>query len=280
MKIIKSHLRQVLDRSASTFTAAAFLPDEVARRLSESFNEVSIQPIRILDLGAKTGYSTELLQKQFPASEITSVEISETMLKQGVFQQGQVRVAADPEQLPFLDQSFDLIFSNLTLQWFEFEKFFFEVRRILRPKGLFLFSTFGVDTLIELRQAWSKIDDHIHTLEFIDMHHLGDALLRLNFIEPVVYQENIKISYDHIDALLANLKQIGYTNLNNKRIKYCLGKNHFQKFKNAYQKMYADPSQVTCSFEIIYGQAWKNEILATVTEIAIALENIQWRQKK
>ncbi len=89
--------------------------------------------------------------------------------------------------MPLPDASFDLVFSNLMLPWCEdIDAVFAEVARVLKPRGLFTFTTFGPDTLVELRAAWRAADDASHVHPFTDMHDLGDGLVRAGFAEPVL----------------------------------------------------------------------------------------------
>jgi malonyl-CoA O-methyltransferase len=123
------------------------------------------------------------------------------------------RVAADAAQLPFAAARFDLVFCNLVLQWCpDPDAVFREVHRVLGERSLFLFSTFGPDTLKELRAAWAGVDEYSHVNRFIDMHDIGDALIRAGFAEPVMDVEHITMTYASVHDLMRDLKAVGAHN--------------------------------------------------------------------
>ncbi len=123
------------------------------------------------------------------------------------------RIAADAHRLPIKDGSAQLVFSNLMLEWsHDPDAVFQEIRRVLQPGGLLTFATLGPDTLRELRDGWRKIDAHPHVHRFIDMHDLGDALMRAGLAEPVMDTERLTVTYPHLDALLQELTAMGSSN--------------------------------------------------------------------
>jgi len=129
-------------------------------------------------------------QRRYSKAQVIALDSSRKMLQEAARQQSWLRpfgrVCADAELLPFADGSIDLIVSNLMLQWCNPDAVFAEFRRVLAPHGLLSFSAFGPDTLRELRAAWKQVDSHSHVHQFIDMHDLGDALVRGGFAAPVL----------------------------------------------------------------------------------------------
>jgi malonyl-CoA O-methyltransferase len=122
-------------------------------------------------------------------------------------------VCADAEALPIADGRIDLIYSNLTLQWCnDTERTLREFKRVLAPGGLLLFTTLGPDTLSELRQSWADADALPHVNRFLDLHDIGDALLRSGFSDPVMDRENLTLTYPDTRRLMQDLKQIGAQN--------------------------------------------------------------------
>jgi malonyl-CoA O-methyltransferase len=119
-------------------------------------------------------------------------------------------VCADMERLPFADRSFDMIWSNLALNWADTpEAVFAECWRALRPGGVFMFSTAGPDTLMELRDAYAAVDRHVHVNRFMDMHDLGDCLVHTRFADPVMDMEYITLSYPDVGARVAADGEVG-----------------------------------------------------------------------
>ncbi len=179
----KSLARRAFERAAATYDAAAALQNEVGSRLVERLDFIRMQPRRILDLGAGTGVFTRVLGRRYRRADVTALDIAPAMLQQARARGGWWRraprcVCGDAEALPFADASFDFIFSNLMLQWcVDLPAALRELRRVLAPGGLLMFTTLGPDTLGELRASWSAVDGYTHVNPFIDMHDVGDALL-------------------------------------------------------------------------------------------------------
>ena len=161
--------------------------------------------------------------------------------------------------MPLRTASIDLVFSNLMLQWCDDpDAVFRECRRVLRPGGLLTYTTFGPDTLIELRRAWAEVDGLTHVNRFIDMHDLGDALLHARFADPVMDMEHITLSYSDVRALLGELKESGARNFNAGRNPALSGKLRFAACVAAYERWRVD-GRLPATFEVVYGQAWRSE---------------------
>ncbi|WP_423907152.1 class I SAM-dependent methyltransferase [Candidatus Spongiihabitans sp.] len=155
----------------------------------------------------------------------------------------------------FEDQSFDCVVINLQSSWMQFEKLMVQAKRLLRPGGSLYFSAFGPDTLGELQYSWSQADDLFHVHPFVDMHHLGDALLKVGFVKPIVDADWIYVDYPSIDILFEDLKQEGFTNIYSQRRKTLTGKHRFEKFKRELIEVATKASNINITFEIIYGFA-------------------------
>jgi malonyl-CoA O-methyltransferase len=169
--------------------------------------------------------------------------------------------------LPFGGQSFDLGWSNLALQWLgEPDRGLRELRRVLSEHGLLLFSTFGPDTLRELRAAWSEVDGFNHVNQFIDMHDLGDALVRAGFAEPVMDVEHLTLSYADIGGLLRDLKGLGAHNVTAGRPRGLTTRGRLQALERAYER-YREDGRLPATWEVIYGTAW---VPLTFEEVALA----------
>jgi len=169
-------------------------------------------------------------------------------------------VCADIESLPFADNSFDLVFSSLSMQWCnDLNAAFLEARRVLKPGGLFVFATFGPDTLKELRTSWASVDEANHVNQFIDMHDIGDALLHDQFAEPVMEAEIITVTYDTVDEIMHDLKAIG-ANVTVKKSHNnaggLSGKSVLKQVRQSYEQ-FRKNDVLPVSYEIIYGHAWK-----------------------
>ena len=156
------------------------------------------------------------------------------------------------------DESIDLALSNLALQWCDPERVAKEAARVLTPKGLFMFTTFGPDTLKELRAAFKAIDDAPHVNIFPDMHDIGDILVHAGFADPVMDQEIITLTYTDLKPLLRELKGIGAHNVLPGRATGLMGKQRWQRMVDAYETLRKD-GRLPATYEVVYGHAWKPE---------------------
>jgi len=269
----KKRVRSSFDLAADSYDKVAILQREIGHRMAQRMDLIRIEPQRILDAGAGTGSFCRLLSQRYPQSQVIALDISHAMLKIArqhaaapatrrwlpflrtkYFKQGYA--CGDIEQLPLIDNSVDLIFSNLTLQWCnDLEQVFAGFRRILRPNGLLMFSTFGPDTLMELRKCWSKIDHFTHINTFIDMHDIGDALMRHGFAEPVMDVERITLTYKDINTLMRDLKMLGAHNVTAGRRQTLTGKGRIKALGEAYE-YYRNEGVLPASYEVVYGHAW------------------------
>ena len=258
--IDKLQARRAFNRAATTYDAVAELQYEIGDRLIERLDYVRLQPARILDLGAGTGFFSAALLKRYRKADIVALDVAENMLRQVQGRGGWFRkprcVCADAETLPFADDSFQLIFSNLMLQWsVDLEQTFMELRRVLAPGGLLMFTTFGPDTLMELRASWEKVDGFTHVNTFIDMHDVGDSLVSTRWAEPVMDSERITVTYRQLGTLMQDLKQIGAHNVTHGRPAGLTGRQRLQQLAEAYEAFRED-GVLPASYEVVYGHAW------------------------
>lgn len=171
----------------------SYLP-EIVWRLMEQLPELSQPPQTILEIGYKDQEVFARLTGQFPEAHYvgTCTQIEELM---PAFTQ----VLADPQHLPFKKESVDLVVAHLTLPGLPYEAIFHQIYELLRPQGLFLFSSFGPDTAVKSP-----------ALPFVDMHHLGDALLQMQFTDPVVSSELLTFRYPDFARLQQHWQLLGY----------------------------------------------------------------------
>lgn len=253
----RSHIRRAFGRAAATYEAHAVLQAEVAARLRERIDASAFAPQRVLDVGCGPGRSSAELRALFPQAQFCALDLALPMLDAArVHLSAQADfVCADAQALPFADASMDLVHSSLCLQWCEDPGLALaEFHRVLRPGGLLLFSTFGPDTLHELRSAFASVDPSPHVSRFIDMHDIGDALLATGFRDPVLERDDFVLTYADARTLMRELHAIGATNADAKRQRALTGKSHLQRVFAAYEAFRRD-GLLPATYEVVYAQA-------------------------
>lgn len=261
--IDKRDVRASFDRAAADYDRVAVLQREVGARLLERLALLRMAPRRILDLGTGTGHIAQALLKRYAGAQVVGLDIAEGMLTQARRRSGWWRrprfVCGDIERLPFANHSADMILSNLTLQWCNgLDAAFAEFRRVLRPGGTLLFTSFGPDTLRELRASWAAADSYTHVNSFLDMHDVGDALVRAGLIEPVLDTERFTLTYPDLQGLVRDLKTLGAHNVTAGRARGLTGRGRWQRVREAYEAQRTDGA-LPATYEVVYGHAWAPE---------------------
>lgn len=249
-------VREAFQRAAGRYDRHAVLQQEVEQQLLERLEFFPLQPQVVLDLGCGTGVASQALAQRHAPAQVIGLDWAPAMLERLRQRSTTPRaVCADMRRLPIAARSVDLVFSNLAVQWVrELGELFAEVRRVLRPGGLFLFSTFGPDTLFELRQAWSQADDRPHVNRFIDMHHVGDGLVAAGFRDPVMDTQRIVLQYRDVGTLMRELKAIGAHNAALQRPAGLTGKGVLRRVLDAYEA-HRDGDIYPATYEVIIGAA-------------------------
>lgn len=256
----RQQLRAAFERAARGYDAAAALQQEVAGRLLERLELTTIRPTRMLDLGCGTGGNLRALQRRYPQARLFACDLALNMLLAARRRLGFWRrvplACADALHLPFAAGAFDLIYCNLVLQWCDdLDRALVELRRTLAPHALLLFSSFGPDTLKELRAAWRAVDGFNHVNRFIDMHDVGDALIRAGFVEPVMDVERLTLTYTNVQALAGDLKAVGAHNVTAGRPRGLGGRRRAANLASAYERFRRD-GRLPATYEVVYGTAW------------------------
>ncbi|HHH38430.1 MAG TPA: malonyl-[acyl-carrier protein] O-methyltransferase BioC [Sedimenticola sp.] len=259
-QIDKRQSRLAFSRAAEHYDEVAVLQREVGQRMLERLDLIRLVPATVLDLGAGTGVAAAALGRRYRKARVIALDFALPMLRaarrRGGWRYRPRCLCADMEQLPLADGSIDLIFSNAALQWSnDLEGTFGELRRVLKPGGLLLFSTFGPDTLNELRAAWSEADGHTHVSRFPDMHDLGDALLRCGFADPVTDVDRFTLTYRTVQGLMRDLKCLGAHNVTLDRPRGLTGKGRLRAMRQAYER-FRTSGLLPASYEVVYGHAW------------------------
>ncbi len=254
-------VRESFSQAAVTYDAAAVLQAQVRDELLHRLEVLRMEPEVVVDLGAGTGQATIALKRKYPGGRVVAMDIAHGMLQQARKRQTLLRrfdrVVADAAALPLGDASVDMLFSSLMLQWCnDPDQVLRECRRVLRPGGVLHFTTLGPDTLVELRRSWQAADPgHAHVNRFIDMHDLGDALVRAGFAEPVLDVERYTLTYDDARGLMRDLKAIGAHNATAGRAHGLTGKATLARMLAAYEGFRRE-GKLPATYEVVFAQAW------------------------
>ena len=254
-------VRDSFSHAAATYDAAAVLQAQVRDELLHRLEVLRMEPDVVVDLGAGTGQASIALKRRYPGSRVVAMDIAQGMLLQARKRQTLLRrfdrVVADAAALPLGDASVDMLFSSLMLQWCnDPDQVLRECRRVLRPGGVLHFTTLGPDTLVELRKSWQAADPgHAHVNRFIDMHDLGDALMRAGFAEPVLDVERYTLTYDDARGLMRDLKAIGAHNATAGRARGLTGKSTLNRMLAAYEGFRRE-GKLPATYEVVFAQAW------------------------
>ncbi|NQY26789.1 MAG: malonyl-ACP O-methyltransferase BioC [Piscirickettsiaceae bacterium] len=282
-------------QAAAHYDDVAILQRQTADELLDRLSLVTLQPQQILDLGAGTGRNLSLLAKRYPKAQLFALDIATAMVKHArKNHQKQVGfkrwlpnskpvqfLTGDAEKLPLADNSMDLIYANLALQWCDPRTSFAEIQRVLRPDGLLMFTTLGPDTLHELRQSWAEVDDYPHVNLFYDMHDVGEAMMAANLAEPVLDTDRYTLTYDTAMALMKDLKILGARNVNTTRRRGLTGKQTMNNVAKAYEQ-FRENGVLPATYEVVYGHAWAGNKQQQQRQedgsIAIPISKIQRRR--
>jgi malonyl-CoA O-methyltransferase len=252
-------VRVHFDRASATYDESAVLQTRVRQQLLERLEWIGFEPELVVDLGCGTGHAARALSQRWPAARVVAVDIAPGMLRAAARLEGASRferICADALALPLPDASVDLLFSNLMLQWCDdADAVFAEIARVLRPRGLLTFTTFGPDTLMELREAWREADDFTHVSPFADMHDIGDGLVRAGLVEPVLDVLRYTLTYPDVRVLMRDLKAIGAQNATAGRPRGLTGRQRLRTVEQAYERHRRD-GRLPASYEVVFGQAW------------------------
>ena len=283
-------LREIFDRRAAAFDDVAFLPREIAQRMRERLDYIKVAPTRVLDAACGTGADLPGLRERFADASVLGVDISSAMLARANLAEsaeaqadagwrrflpatlskafgarGPQLAQADFSALPFAAGAFELLWSNLALHWHSRPDLVFpEWQRVLKVNGLLMFSTFGPDTLRELSRAYREaeashgIAPQPHTIDFVDMHDLGDMLVESGFEIPVMDQEVLTITYRSPESLLNDVRGWGaYPHERAIQTIQSTPEPCATRFTRRSTHAAATTARSRSTFEVIYGHAWK-----------------------
>ncbi|MCB1909502.1 MAG: methyltransferase domain-containing protein [Rhodocyclaceae bacterium] len=260
-RIDRRAVRRNCRRHAASAVGGEAVVREVAARMDERLDYIRLAAQRILDLGCGTGADRARLQSRYRDARIVGADACPALLDAG--RRGGLLarllggrspvVAADALALPFRRASFDMVWSNLMLQWLDDPApALAEIHRVLEVDGMVMFSTLGPDSLKELRRAFPENAVH----RFIDMHDIGDALVRAGFGDPVMDMQMLTVTYADATALLAELRGGGNANARADRPRGLTGTRAWRARLERLEDSRRD-GVLPVTLELVFGHAWK-----------------------
>jgi malonyl-CoA O-methyltransferase len=264
--------RRAFDRAARAAADTAVLQREVERRMFERLDYIRLAPARVLDAGCGAGRGLSLLRRRYPKAELIGVDFapaaihaasrSESIVahaRRMLFRARRSHLCADFSRLPLRPGSVGMLWSNLAFAWAgdplaALREFY----RVLAPGGLLMFSSYGPDTLKELKSAFAAASPARRVHSFLDMHDVGDMLVASGFAAPVMDVETITLTYADVAALARDLKASGQTCAARDRPRGLCGRTAWRKMLAAYERE-RERGRLPATIEVVYGHAWKGE---------------------
>jgi SAM-dependent methyltransferase len=256
------HARR-LDRAGPSFAAADFLKRRAAADIVERLEAINRRFPLAADLGARDGTFARALAQSEAAAKVDALvqtDLSPAMLSRA----SGLRLVADEERLPFAPESLDLVVSSLALHWVnDLVGTLIQIRRALRPDGLFIGAFLGGATLTELRACLMEAEARLRggagprVSPFADNADGPSLLQRAGFALPVADTEIVTVTYEHPLRLLADLRAMGETNALIERPRTSLSRALLDLASKLYAERHARPDgRITASFEILTLTGW------------------------
>jgi len=234
--------------------------------LSERLDDIKRDFACVLDLGCHGGALGEMLAGRDGIETLVQCDLSPAMVRRAAVKNRgfALSLAADEEFLPFADGSFDSVLSNLSLHWVnDLPGALIQIRKVLKPDGLFIGAMLGGETLAELRQALMEAElaneggVSPRVSPFADVRDAGDLLLRAGFALPVADNDRITVTYPDALALMRELRAMGEANAVRSRRHGFTRRATLMQAAALYQARHADrEGRIPASFEIVYLSAW------------------------
>lgn len=255
-----SPLRAAFEDAPAGYEGAADLQRGIADELLERLAAVRIEPRTVVDLGCGGGHGARALQRMYRRADVIGVDPGRGMARRlgGGWRPRRrpLAVRGDVARLPLADASVDVLYSSLLFQRLdEPQALFTELRRVLRPEGVLMFSTLGPDTLWELREARAAIDGRDHVHEPADMHDLGDALLAAGLRDPVMDVDRLRHGYPDLRALMRAIRPLGVRGTTAARARGLGGRGTLERLRAAWP-VHDDNGCMLASWEVVFGHAW------------------------
>ena len=256
LQIDKNRVASSFSKAAATYDGSSLLQRDVGEELLRILADHDTNKVsgNVVDLGCGTGFFTAKLEADLKPKQLIGLDIAQGMLEYAKSLKGPHYqwLCADAEALPLVQNSVDLLYSSLAIQWCETPKALFsEIGRVLTEGGLAFLSTLGPESLFELRNSWSLVDQQVHVNRFIG---LDDLIKHLpSNLELVVSKRQMReIEYKKLNQLTSDLKNIGAHNMNAGESKGLTGRLKVKQFKANYEQYRKGNGKLPATYEVYY----------------------------
>lgn len=276
-----SAIKRRFSRVPTNYGAMAFLFERVAKAMVDRLDPLTLNPGKILDLGAGQGHLTRALGTAFPRAAITVQDqlagATAQAAKTRWWRRPHQQVVCDLERIDAASSAFDLVASSMALQWLnDPDPTLREAHRLLRPDGVCLLSVPGPRSFAEIRAAWAAVDETPKVAIGIDLHDLGDALARAGFASVVADSDLLTLEYHSLERLQADLTASASGNPFAARRPGLSGRAYWQRFAEAL-----GPAPFKVTLELVYAHAFKptfGDDRATNGEVNVDISTIRRRR--
>ena len=265
-EVDKRQVAMAFSRAAPNYKSVAQVQQRISKRLLHEFESylhcqwsLAVQskaadyPL-VLDLGAGAGFSSEALMQIPKGGQLISLDIAERMLKEIPQSSGSKAVVADFDYLPFADNSIDWVFSSMSMQWSNSPSALIQdIRRVLRPGGILVFSTLLNDSLSELRAAWKQVDGDSHGLRYPCKSYWQGLLS--GFSTPSLFEQcEERGMFSDVRELLSSVKNIGANDHRAERSSAFIGRQRYRCFLEALSETSwrAEEQAYVLSYQVLY----------------------------
>lgn len=252
----KQAIANAFGRAAQDYDKSAEFQRQVGRQLLSLMPTLSsVTPmLKVIDLGCGTGYFSAMLHQQ--GFDVTAADLSAEMLLQA---QQRCRsdcqyLQTDAENIVVTDNSYDVAFSNLALQWCDdLSVPLRELQRVVKPDGVILFTTLVEGSLNELKQAWAQVDEKQHVNTFKSQDVITTEIIQSGLMIEVLECQPITVYYPTAMKLMKDLKGIGATHLQQQRQSGLLGRQTFIELEHAYDEFRLDNGLLPATYQVCFG---------------------------
>jgi len=251
--IDKQAVAASFSKAACHYDQFAQLQRDIGEQLLQHVEHANVQTL--VDLGCGTGYFSEKLASRFKQASLTCFDLSTAMLAQT--KQRQIRHAhyqqGDIDNLPFAENSLDVVYSNLVVQWSEdLQGCLTQIKHRLKAGGKAYLSTLLIGSLDELTQAWKQVDNHPHTNRFLGLASIQTMLNTLEVQETSIKTETRTLYYQNVLQVMRALKGIGANHVHSHQATQVTGKALLKQLETGYQPYINAQGLLPLTYHVCY----------------------------